>query len=102
MKPFTVICGVLLIISVIIKTALHIYLDVKNGYGVTFSRAEGYVYWLKYTKQVDERYNSVKRICNIFQVIWLVVLAIFITLIIASRMQEHDVQVHKALDKAAV
>jgi hypothetical protein len=73
--------------SLAMKSILHVYLDYKNNYEVVLSRADGIVYWLKYNKEVLPRYEKIKRLCNLFQIIWVFFFLIFVALFIFKEMQ---------------
>lgn len=60
------------------KGILHIILDYRNGYTITFASAKGYIYFLPYDEEVSEKDEKMKHLCNIFQKLSVFFLIVFI------------------------
>jgi len=62
----------------IVKTIVHIKLDVKNGYKIDFSGMKAFEYVLPYDKQVSQEDEKLKRVCNILNRMLIVCLVVFV------------------------
>lgn len=69
---------ILLALSAAIKGILHVYLDLKNGYTVEFASSKGYIYFMQYDRDVSEEYEGKRKICNIAQRTFLILIGCFV------------------------
>jgi hypothetical protein len=67
MQTAFIVSLIFCIIPAIMKGIVHVALDVRNGYKVDFARSKGYVYLLPYNKDVSDKDEKLKRICNYLQ-----------------------------------
>jgi hypothetical protein len=78
MDTFYLTIIILFAISSIAKTIIHIILDSRNGYKVELTGIKAYIYLLPYDKEVDSKYEELKKACNLLQKLQIATLFIFV------------------------
>jgi hypothetical protein len=64
MKIAFILSLFLYIILATLSAIIHVMLDIRNDHRIDFARSKGYVYLLLYDKNVSEKDEKLKRICN--------------------------------------
>lgn len=83
MKMALMIVLMCCVLSAVIKCAVHIYLDTKNGHESP-SGGSGYMYLFSYNDDVAPEYEKTKRFCNIIQKILVISLIMTFLLFIIN------------------
>lgn len=65
-------------IAYVVKGILHVILDSRNGHRSEYSSVNRFVYILPYDKDVNEKDENLKKICNFFNKLSLIFLSLFI------------------------
>ena len=78
MKIVFIVSSILCIIPTIFKGITHVLLDIRNSHRVDFARSKGYIYFFPYDKEVSEKDEKLKRVCNYFQKLSILFLIVFI------------------------
>jgi hypothetical protein len=78
MQSFFVASVFLFALSFGTKGVVHLILDVRNGHKIDLTSARGFVYFLPYDRDVSEKDEKLKIVCNLFQKLSMLFLVIFI------------------------
>jgi hypothetical protein len=78
MEVAFIVSVLLLTLSFGTKSIIHAVLDARNGHRVEYGSAKGYVYFMPYDKEVSQKDERLKQICNLLHPVSIFSLILFL------------------------